>query len=103
MRKKTPTKPSKEVKDFILPHDRDESVYSDASDGVYSDDEHHDYDVNPSEFVLFLLNKGIDILYFTDKYYLHEMWVDYHDGENPCDRDCNLYGSLCLRSDCANP
>jgi hypothetical protein len=40
---------------------------------------------------------------FTDKYYLHEMWVDYHDGENPCDRDCNLYGSLCLRSDCTNP
>jgi hypothetical protein len=32
LRKKTPTKPSKEVKAFILPHDLDESVYSDASE-----------------------------------------------------------------------
>ena len=63
-------------------------------------EEHHDYDVNPSDFVIFLFDKGIDILTFTDKNYLHDMWVEFHGGDNPCGRDCCLYGSLCLQIHC---
>jgi len=71
-----------------------------ACDSLYSDDQHHDYDVNPSDFVIFLFDKGIDILTFTDKNYLHDMWVEFHGGDNPCGRDCCLYGSLCLQLHC---
>ena len=100
LRKKMPTKPSKEVKAFILPHDLDESVYSDASEDqhVFYD---HPYD-HPEHFVVFLTNKGIDIEFFLDKDYLHKMWVEFHGGDNPCGRECDTYGSLCLRSDCTN-
>jgi hypothetical protein len=117
LRKKTPTKPSKEVKAFILPHDLDVSVYSDASDAhdrdesfysdesLYLEDKHvfydHPYD-HPEHFVVFLTNKGIDIEFFLDKDYLHKMWVEFHGGDNPCGRECDTYGSLCLRSDCTN-
>ena len=71
----------------------------DACESLYSEDQ-HDYDVNPSDFAIFLFDKGIDILSFTDKNYLHDMWVEFHGGDNPCDRDCCLYGSLCLQLHC---
>ena len=72
----------------------------DACENLYSEDQ-HDH-VNPSDFVVFLFDKGIDINYFFDLDYLNELWVDYHGGENPYERECDLYGSLCRRSDCTN-